>query len=136
MKNFLVGLAIGVPVGMLLGDHWDAIRPRLRRVLRRDLRGVKATDGDRVAAAVNRVAERAREGAGRRNETSMGGSKLNQVTREELLGVFGIGPVMAQKILDGRPYGNDHEVVDRGILNESTYEQLRRQVLTQGRRSA
>src|SRR5690242_4869734 len=84
MKNFLAGLAIGVPVGMLLGDHWELIEPRLRRFVRRDLRGVTATHGDRVAAAVNRVAERAREAAGSRNESSMGEAALNQVTRDEL----------------------------------------------------
>jgi DNA uptake protein ComE-like DNA-binding protein len=136
MRNFFVGLAIGVPVGMLLGDHWNEIEPRLRRIVRRDLRGVSATDGDRVAAAVNRVAERAREAAGSRNESSMEEAALNQVTREELLAVYGIGPVMAQRILDGRPYGNDREVVERGILNEQTFDELRRQVLTQRRRSA
>ena len=136
MKNFLVGLAIGVPVGMLLGDHWDEIEPRLRRFVERGRDGVTPTSGERVAAAVNRVAERAREAAGSRNESSMEGGGLNQITREELLAVYGIGPVLAQRVLDGRPYGQEREVVDRGILNEQTFEQLRRQVLTQRRRSA
>ena len=86
MKNFLLGLAVGVPVGMLLGDHWDEIESLLRQLIYRDLRGVTATDGDRVAAAVNRVAERAREAAGSRNESSMGEAALTQATREEMLG--------------------------------------------------
>ena len=136
MKNLLVGLAIGVPVGMLLGDHWDEIEPRLRRLIGRDARGVTTTPGERVAAAVNRVAERAREAAGSRNENSMEAGGLNQVTREELLAVYGIGPVLAQRVLDGHPYGHDREVVERGILNEQTFEQLQLQVLTQRRRSA
>jgi hypothetical protein len=68
MKNFLVGLAIGVPTGMLLGDHRQAIRERIRKLVRRDLRGVTDTDGGRIAAAVNRIAEHARERAGKRHE--------------------------------------------------------------------
>ena len=70
MKNFLVGLAIGVPTGMLLGDHRKAIAERLRRMTWHDLRGVTNTDGARIAAAVNRIAERARERAGERNESA------------------------------------------------------------------
>lgn len=69
MKNFLVGLAIGVPAGMLLADHRRSLADRLRSVLRRDRRGVTQTDGGRIAAAVNRIAEHAREGAGSRHET-------------------------------------------------------------------
>ena len=68
MKNFLVGLAIGVPTGMLLADHRKGIADRLGGIIRRDLRGVTATDGGRIAAAVNRIAERAREKAGSRHE--------------------------------------------------------------------
>ena len=66
----------------------------------------------------------------------MEAGRLNQVTREELLAVYGIGPVLAQRVVDGRPYGHDREVVERGILTEQTFEQLRRQVLTQRRRIA
>ena len=68
MKDFLVGLAIGVPTGMLLGDHRQAIGERIRRLIRPDLRGVTRSEGDRIAAAVNRIAELTREHAGRRHE--------------------------------------------------------------------
>lgn len=69
MKNFLMGLAIGVPTGMLLADHRREITERLRSIIRRDLRGITHTDGGRIAAAVNRIAEHARERAGSRHET-------------------------------------------------------------------
>jgi len=75
MKNFLVGLAIGVPTGMLLGDHRTAISERLRNMFRKDLRGVTGTDGSRVAAAVNRIADASRESARSQNESSMQSKK-------------------------------------------------------------
>ena len=80
MKNFLVGLAIGVPTGMLLADHRREIAQRLRSILRRDVRGVTQTDGGRIAAAVNRIAEHARERAGSRHETEAwrGGDNLRR----------------------------------------------------------
>ncbi len=80
MKNFLVGLAIGVPTGMLLGDHRKEIVEHLRQAFSRDLRGVTHTDGGKIAAAVNRIAERAREGAGSRNEGEawQGGDNLRR----------------------------------------------------------
>jgi len=71
MKNFLVGLAIGVPAGMLLGDHRQAIAERFKKTFWPDMRGVMPADGSRVAEAVNRIAEAARESARGRNESSM-----------------------------------------------------------------
>ncbi len=65
-----MGLAIGVPTGMLLGDHRREIAEALRNRFRRDTRGVTNTDGKNIAAAVNRIAERSREEAGSRNENA------------------------------------------------------------------
>ena len=71
MKNLLLGLAIGVPTGMLLADHRKSIVERLRKTIHRDRRGVTDTNGEKIAAAVNRIAERAREKAGNRNERAL-----------------------------------------------------------------
>jgi DNA uptake protein ComE-like DNA-binding protein len=135
MKSFLVGLAVGVPIGMLMADmragYGDEIERRIRTAVGMELRTAHS-DGDRIASAVNRVAEQAREGASNeRNEAA-----INRVAREELLAVYGIGPVLAQRILDGRPYRDDLEVVERGILNQQTFDQLHRQVLVKHRQSA
>jgi len=132
MNKFLAGLMIGLPIGMLLGDHWEDIAGRLRREIRRDLRGVTEEGGRDLAEAVNRIAESAREAASEERE----GAMLNQVAREELLAVYGIGPTLTQRILDGRPYRRNHEVVEKGIINERTFEQLRRQVLVKHRNTA
>lgn len=131
MNKFLVGLMIGVPVGMLWAD-WDTLRKRLSGAVTEDLRGVTEDGGPDVAEVVNRVAEHARQSASEEREDA----RLNRVSREELLAVYGIGPVLTQKILDGRPYRNDHEVVENGIINEKTYQQLREQVLVKHKKTA
>jgi hypothetical protein len=130
MNKFLAGLAFGVPIGMIWADR-DSLRARLRRDVEEDLRGLGDDGGLDVAETVNRIAEEARESASRRRD-----AMLNQVSRDELLAVYGIGPALTQRILDGRPYGNDHEVVENGIINEKTFQQLRRQVLAKHRKIA
>ncbi len=154
-KSFLVGLAVGVPAGMLLGDvihdmrrgrlhrrtrEWMekahektlAAAERIREAVAEDLRKAPGNAGRNLADVVDRQAEQARQSASAQTERAT----LNRVSRGELLGVYGIGPVLADRVLEGRPYRNDREVVERGILNENTFEQLRRQVLEKYRKTA
>jgi len=51
---------------------------------------------------------------------------LNTASREDLMSVYGIGPVLAEKIVKGRPYTSERDVVDRDIIPESTLKELRR----------
>ena len=89
---------------------------------------------------VDEQAAQARERASAASEAGMeyaaGEAALNRVSREELLAVYGIGPVLADRILLGRPYISDYDVVERNILNETTFAQLRRQLLDRYRKSA
>jgi gas vesicle protein len=54
---------------------------------------------------------------------------LNSATREALIAVHGIGEVLADRIIESRPYQKAYEVVEKGILPESTFVQLRRELL-------
>jgi len=54
---------------------------------------------------------------------------LNSATREALIAVHGIGEVLADRIIEGRPFQTAYEVVEKGILPESTFVQLRRELL-------
>ena len=56
---------------------------------------------------------------------------LNSATRQQLLSVYGIGPVLADRIIQNRPYAVAHDVVRQGIIPESTFAQLRKQLLEQ-----
>jgi DNA uptake protein ComE-like DNA-binding protein len=54
---------------------------------------------------------------------------LNSATRQQLLSVYGIGPVLADRIIQNRPYTAVHDVVKQGIIPESIFVQLRKQLL-------
>ncbi len=155
MKNFLVGLSIGLPLGMLLGDAlrppersamadhmraiWTEARERARHFAQEEIRKLPGNAGRNVSELLDRQAAQARERASAVSEAGMEQGReaiLNRVSRDELLAVYGIGPVLADRIAHGRPYISDHDVVERGILNETTFQQLRRQVLDRYRRSA
>jgi DNA uptake protein ComE-like DNA-binding protein len=60
-----------------------------------------------------------------------GAEVLNTATRQQLLSVYGIGPVLADRIMQNRPYTSAYEVVEKGIIPESIFVQLRKQLLDQ-----
>jgi competence protein ComEA len=144
MRNFLIGLGLGVAAGtMIAPSSGDETRERLRKKTEEILDGVRGRAnqirhragmlGDVVQSirrptrgAENERGSRSEAGASRAEEPESGsGTRLNTISREELLEVYGIGPVLADKIIQNRPYGRAHEVVERGILPQSTFENLR-----------
>jgi len=58
------------------------------------------------------------------------------MTREELMNVNGIGPVLTDKVISSRPYRSRQDVLDRGILPLSTFEELERELNNRPQRSA
>ncbi len=53
---------------------------------------------------------------------------VNSASQSELESLPGIGPVTAQKIIDGRPYGSIQELLERKIVGKATYEKIKDQV--------
>ena len=49
---------------------------------------------------------------------------LNSASLRKVERLPGITPSMAQKIVDGRPYADPHDLVDRGILTERELERI------------
>lgn len=153
-RYFFLGLAVGVPAGMLVADllaarsrrqweararEWIAVgRERASQMADRAVRGaqekireIPGNAGRNLSELFDPVHERLAN-----QPAAHAGSALNLVSREELLAVYGIGPVLADRILRDRPYASDLDVVERGILNETAFDQLRRQLLERYRRSA
>ena len=54
---------------------------------------------------------------------------LNYATERELQRLRGIGPVLAQRIVDGRPYGRVDDLLKVPGVTESTLERLRPYVM-------
>jgi hypothetical protein len=118
MKSFLSGFAIGAGIAMLMA-------PKPGRELREQLRRrMRSRQGKPSASVPRDTREQNRE-----QPRAFRDNPLNIVTREQLLSVYGIGPVLADRIIENRPYRNPHEVVERGILSETTFAQLERDLL-------
>ncbi len=158
--NVLLGAGVGVAVALLMAPTSGA---QLRREMKRRVKALAGRAGlrfgrenaDHAAAEWGRrageSATEARQRAGgwvreskerpaAANEPGAQRAQgsavdlLAEVTRNQLLAIYGIGPVTADKILQGRPYHRVEELVERGIINKATMEYLKRDLL--GEKSA
>ena len=159
MKKLLAGVALAFAAAILLQKRWsggqeeapskpngeEKRRPTRRRA---EARGMKAE----APEGVNRIATRAARGGAEDAEEPLhhqshataadqssgatlaghsGEEILNSATRQQLLSVYGIGPVLADRIIQNRPYAAAYDVVEKGIIPGSIFVQLRRQLLDQ-----
>ena len=153
MKAFLTGLGIGVGLGVLFApDRGEASRTKLRERFDRLFRNFGRQVEDAKAAVDERESILSDPSVGSpeltRNDFSTKGDQareirpstssdpINTLSREELLNVSGIGPVLADRIISSRPYSSRQEFVERGILPQSTLEELERELVRRERRSA
>jgi DNA uptake protein ComE-like DNA-binding protein len=136
MKTFVVGLGFGVIAGLLLA-------PKRGKLIRADLRDQARHVFGAASDAITRTRERASRSESKKSPTSANApmtnddresaaETLNSASRDALIAVHGIGQVLADRIIENRPYAKAHDVVEKGILPESTFIQLRRELLEKG----
>jgi DNA uptake protein ComE-like DNA-binding protein len=53
---------------------------------------------------------------------------LNSASESQLLDLPGINRPAARKIIEGRPYRDKHDLIEKGILSGATYQKIRDQV--------
>lgn len=92
----------------------------------------QAAANAKVAAAnaenkVNAIAAGVKEGLKSGNLRS-GMVNINSATEEQLVELPGISGARAQRIIHGRPYGDPHDLVSKGILTREQYQRISGQV--------
>jgi DNA uptake protein ComE-like DNA-binding protein len=152
MKAFLTGLGIGVGLGVLFApdngeatrkkvgqriSHWSESLSRPAENLKKATRGV----GDRVSETAPKASETSSDLPLKKSVDGESASSdidelINTAGRQELMNVKGIGAVLADKIISGRPYSSRRDLLERGILPQSTFDELERELDRHGKRSA
>lgn len=133
MKSFVAGFGFGVAAGLLLA-------PKRGELTRADVRyRVRKFMGSASDAIAN--ARRARSSSpSKKSPESVAATTadsadkqaveiLNTASRDSLMAVNGIGQRLADRIIENRPYQRTSDVVEKGILPESTFVELRRELL-------
>lgn len=132
MKRFIAGLSLGVIAGLLLTPK----RGKLMRAALRDR--ARRAYGSVLDAARTRKhkspppSKKSPSSAVSNDEREPAAEVLNTASRDALIAVHGIGQVLAERIIENRPYRKAFEVVEKGILPEPTFVQLRRELLEKG----
>jgi len=98
----------------------EKAKPELQKA-GRELKGAAKTAAQQAHAAAQGVKE-GWERSGKR------GIDLNSASESELMNLPGITRRDARKIIAGRPYNSPHELVDKGLLSEERYSQIRDRV--------
>ena len=152
MKAFLTGLGIGVGLGVLFApdsgeatrkkvghriSDWSESPSRPAENLKKATRGV----GDRVSETAPNASETSCDRPPKKSVDGESASSdidelINTAGRQELMNVKGIGTVLADKIISGRPYSSRRDLLERGVLPQSTFDELERELDRQGKRSA
>jgi gas vesicle protein len=114
MRDFFIGLGIGAGIGILIAPRSGE---ETRELIRSRAHGVWSrarhkTEDLRQATPINSVVD-----------------ALNSIGRDRLMAIYGVGPATADKIIQNRPYDAVEELLQQGIVPESTFESLHIELL-------
>lgn len=111
----------------------DALKQQAAQTTEQVKKQAQQTAADAKAAAataerkINDVAAGVKEGL---NAKSAAASvDINAATEVQLTALPGVTNARARRIIRGRPYGSPHDLVSKGVLTESQYEQISGQVV-------
>jgi hypothetical protein len=121
MKAFLAGLGIGAGLGVCFAPKRGS---EVRADIEKAIRNLVGNGSERRAHRTSDRRDRTRD-----DDAGRGDHGLNTATKEQLMSVYGIGSVLADRIILNRPYAKAHDVVEKGIISENTFAQLRKDLL-------
>jgi competence protein ComEA len=100
-------------------------------------RASKLSDGQKIYIYSQSEVESAKKNGGSQEIKGVSSSVLandseliniNTASQEELESLVGIGPVYAQKIIEGRNYSSLEELVNRKIIPQKTFDKIKNEI--------
>jgi DNA uptake protein ComE-like DNA-binding protein len=98
----------------------ERVKPELQKA-GREMKAAAKTAAEQAHAAAQGV----KDGWERSGKRSV---DVNSASESELMNLPGITRREARKIVAGRPYDSPHELVDKGVLSEERYSEIRDRV--------
>ncbi|HWR14484.1 MAG TPA: YtxH domain-containing protein [Terriglobales bacterium] len=147
MRLFLAGLGIGSAIGMLIAprrgaelrehlldtarERFDGVRERVEDAGER-MEPVLKDVHDSLDPMVKQGREKLERAAGKISELKEKSGNgnlltiLNEWPHERLIEIEGIGPVLATRIIQNRPYESEQDLLEAKALPPSAIESLRK----------
>ena len=117
MKSFVFGLGVGTAIGLLFAPQEGG---KTRSEWIQHLRNWFKDDSERNLEQTRAEVEQ---------ENREVAEVLNKAKRDELMSVPGIGKATAKRIIRNRPYGNEEEVLQEGVLPEKTLDRVKEELV-------
>ena len=118
-----------------LRGYWDRFGKEFSEYVPEEVQNTVSNAFDQARSKAEEFTDYAKEQAENMAGSRFAGRRdiadlLNNASKDELVSVKGIGPVLADRIIRHRPYQSEREVIAQDLLPRNVFEALKRELLS------